>query len=56
MNKKKGYEQASDHGPYCFNNIDLAYRSGVFFSILGIKFTSISKKGSIGEGHGEEDQ
>jgi len=55
LNHKEGQEQASDDGSDGFEKIDLSDRRSLVLAILGIEFTSISEKGSIGKGYREKD-
>jgi hypothetical protein len=56
LNKKKGHKQSTDDGPDGFKEINLSNGGEILSDALGIEFTPVSEKGTLGKGYGEEDQ
>ena len=56
MNETKSDEQTTDNGPDAFEDIDLSNGGDIFLDVLGIEFTPVCEKGTLGKCHREEDQ
>jgi hypothetical protein len=56
LNKKKSDEYSTDDGPDAFKDIDLSDGGDIFPDVLGINFTPVREKGTLGECYREEDQ
>jgi hypothetical protein len=56
LNEKKGHEQSTDDGSDGFKDIDLSNGRDIFSDVLGIEFTAVGKKGTLGKCHREEDK